>query len=381
MEPDMSENTRRLFIPLIGLVVLALIGVAVLGTIRRHRESSDLAERAQTVSEGPRVVAVKVATTPLTRDVTLPGDVRAFYQSTLFAKTAGYLKTIKVDKGDRVKAGEVLAVLESPETDQQVEAARSDLAVKRRLAERARRLSPSGVVSEQDLDQAVSNLEVAEATLARTRALQDYETIRAPFDGVVTARYADPGALLQAQVPIVDVSNPGRLRISVYAGQEVSTFLKVGDRVTVTQDERPTEFVEATVTRMAGALDPRTRTELVEIWLDNKDGRLSPGTYVRVTLHLEVPPLPIAPAEAVFMRGAQLYAAVLNDKTAHFVPVEPGVTDGKWVQFRKGPSPGDWVALNYPSDLTDGAVVQPVRQEPPLPPKPAPPPTPTGLAR
>src|SRR5205823_4114125 len=117
---------------------------------------------------------------------------RAFLQSTLYAKTSGYLRTIHVDKGDRVKDGQVLAVLESPETDDQVAAAKSDLLIKQRSAQRLRSLRPSGVVSQQDLDQAESNLEVAQANLSRAKALQQYETIRAPFDGVITARFVDP---------------------------------------------------------------------------------------------------------------------------------------------------------------------------------------------
>lgn len=347
--------------PVLGVILLlALAGVVLLSVRRSHRESRDAEHRDNVVSQGPKVAVVKVEATAGLRRVTLPADVRAFAQATLYAKTAGYLKTLKVDKGDKVRQGQILGVIESPETDDLVASARSDLLVKKRFATRARALKPSGVLSQQELDQAESNLEVAAAGLAHAKALQEYEILRAPFDGVVTSRFLDPGALVQSQVPVLEVSDSNRVRISVYVGQDVAAFLKVGDAVTLRQDEKPGEPIEAQVTRLSGALDPRTRTELCEVWLDNRAYHIYPGTYVHLTLKVQVPPLPTAPSEVLFMRGDRLLAAVVEGTKVHFVTVEPGLTDGKTVQFRSGLKPGDLVALNFPSELADGATIQPV---------------------
>ena len=342
------------------LVLLSLGGVGFF-TLRRHgREADQRDSLAATASAGPKIYVSAALATPGERPVTLPGDVRAFNQATLFAKTNGFLKSIKVDKGDRVKADQVIAIIESPETDQQVTAAESDLSIHQRDAERARALGPAGVVSVQDLDRAEAALKSSQAGLARVRALQGYQLLRAPFAGIITQRYVDPGALVQAAVPVVDVADPDRLRVRVDVGQDVAAFLKIGDPVTLWQDERPELKIEAQITRMTSALDPRTRTMLAEIWLDNAKYGLYPGTFVHATLHLKVPPLPTVSADALFVRGDKTYVAVIKEGLAHFRHVEPGLNDGKTAQIRTGLNGDETVALNFPSELEDGARVQPV---------------------
>lgn len=364
------EGARGLFAVLAALVVLALLGVGLLWWRRDHREREDRQARAQAVGAGPKVMVARVQQGSGVQEVALPGDVRGFEQITLYAKVAGYLKEIRVDKGDAVKKGQIIGVLESPETDQEVVAARADLVQKQLNAQRARKLAPAGVLSQQDLENALSALAVSRANLQRVQALQEYKVVRAPFDGVVTGRYVDPGALVpaatgatQSALPLVDLANLKRVRVTVFVGQDVAPFVKQGDPATIVEDARPERRIQGTVSRMASALDPRSRTMLTEVWLDNTEYKLFPGTFVHVTLKLQVPPAPSVPAEALFARGEQLFVAVVKDQQLHFVQVEPGLNDGKNTQIRSGLKGGEQVALSLPSSLTDGARVQPVERK------------------
>ncbi len=354
-----KHHAGPLLVVLSIAIAVCAAGLVTLMLLRHHRESKESSRRKDEVGRGPKVTVVKVETTAGRRDVTLPADARAFTQATLYAKTNGYLKTLGVERGDRVKTDEVLAVIESPETDQQVAAAISDLAVKQRDAKRAQTLAPVGVLSQQDLDRAEGDYKVSGANLGRVRALQGYQQIRAPFDGVVTGRYIDIGALVQNGVPVVDIADEDRLRIFVFTGQDVATFLHIGDLVSLVQDERPDVPIAAAISRISESLDPRSRTMQCEIWLDNTKYHVYPGTFLHATLHVDVPPLPTVPSEAVFMRDDHLVVAVIKDNVAHFTKVESGLDDGKQLQLRKGLSGGELVALNFPSDLPDGAPVQP----------------------
>ncbi len=359
-----ARAARRLFVALAVLVILAALGAVGLSIVRNRREAAQRDRLAREAEAGPLVLVAPVARPSGERSITLPGDVRAFFQATLYAKVNGYVKEMRVDKGDRVRRGEVLALIESPETDQQVRSARSTLQVRRRNAERVRRLAPHGIVSRQDLDQAVADLGVAEADYRRLQALQGYQVVRAPFDGVVTARYVDPGALTSATsagAPVVDVADPARVRILVYVGQDAAPFVRPGDRGEIALDQNPGVRIPARVRRMADALDLRSRTMLVELWPEGDDPvRLVPGLFVHVDLQVAIPPLPAVPAEALVARGERLQVALVRDRKLHFVDVESGPSDGRAVQIRDGLAGGEVVALSPPSDLGEGAPVQPV---------------------
>lgn len=343
-------------------LVAALVGVALLLASRHRREAGERDRLARAAERGPSVLVARAEKPSGVRTVTLPGDVRAFWQATLYAKVNGYVKEMRVDKGQAVRKGEVLARIASPETDQQVRAARATLDVRRRNAERAERLAPHGVVSRQELDQARADLGVAQADYRRVSALQEYQVLRAPFDGVVTARYVDPGALLTASstgAPVVDVASPGRVRIFVYAGQDVAPFVKLGDAAQVTLDAAPGVQIAARVSRVADALDPRTRSMLVELWPDGEPPvRLVSGLFVHVALRVSVPPLPSIPSQALVARGEKLQVALVEGGKLHFVDVEPGVDDGRRIQVRRGLAGGEVVALSPPSDLGEGAPVE-----------------------
>ena len=219
-------------------------------------------QRHALVAAGTLVRTAKVGMTPPSRTVLVTSEVRANQHATLFAKVSGYLRDIRVDKGDRVRKGGLLATLESPETDQAVVSARADLALRKQVVERDRALRGKGFVSQTDLDTAEANLKVAVSNLERTSALKSYEELRAPFNGTVTARFADPGALLTAAQPLVEFADVDHLRVAVQLGQDDAALVHPGDPVTL---ELSSGTFPAKVSRISSAIDSKTRTMLAEI--------------------------------------------------------------------------------------------------------------------
>jgi RND family efflux transporter MFP subunit len=241
-------------------------------------------------------------------------------------------------------------------------AAQSDLSLRKQLLDRAKILAPN-VMSLQDLQTASSNFRVSSSSLASALALQSYETIRAPFDGIVTMRYVDPGALMPAATgattsaqPLVDIADPTKLRIWAYVGQDEALFIHAGDAVTISQGDRA--HVDASVTRTAGALDPRTRTMLCEIEIDNGKGLLMPGAFSQVTFHLHAPSSPWVPSEALILRQGKELVAVVANNHVRLVTVGTGVTDGRNLQIVTGLDGSEMVALNLPAEVGDGDAVQ-----------------------
>ena len=341
----MEERRRHLSLMVGGILVLLL---ALLGAggmwLRRHRhEEAQRKQRIERAQAGQRVRVVPVRWAPAERETTLPGDVRGFYQTTVYAKVAGYLEHVAVERGDAVKKGQLLARIRSPETDQDVLAARADVLV-RGSRYRARALAPPGVVTRQDLDVANGSLLASEATLRRAQALQSYEKVTAPFDGVVTARYADEGALLpaatgttQAALPLVDLTDARKLRVTVYVGQDVASFLREGDSVSIVDPQRPTRTVQAQVSRLSAALDPRSRTMLCEIWVDNHALDLNPGIFVHVTLHLRVPPAPTVPRKRSSFATASSWSRGSSTESWRSSRWRPGSTTARlcsWCRMR-----------------------------------------------
>jgi len=287
-----DKGRRRLTVVIVAAVLLSAAGALLLGLGRHRREAAERAQLARVADAGPEVRVARVQAGPGEREVVLPADVRAFWQTTLYAKVNGYVEDLHVDKGDRVRKGDVLARISSPETDQQVRQARSTFVNRRRIAQRVRSLGGSGAVSREEFDQANADLAVAEAELRRVLALQEYEVLRAPFDGVITARYVDPGALLSASgagQPVVDLADPTRTRVQLYVGQDVAPFVRLGDPGEITVDQHPDLRVGATVRRVADALDARTRSMLVELWPEEGTAfRLVPGMFVHASLRVRV---------------------------------------------------------------------------------------------
>jgi RND family efflux transporter MFP subunit len=378
--PEVTKRQKvALYIVAAVLVMVPILGVLFF-THHRHAREAEQARAAEAEQKkGPPVLVAKVTMTPPRRTVTLPADTRAVLSTTLYAKTSGFVVDMKTDKGFRCKQGDVLAVLQSPEVDQQVLAARADLDVKSRAAARNDELAKSGIVSEQDREAAVGNAQTAAAALRQVQVLKGYEQIRAPFDGVVTARYVDPGALVpaatgstQAAMPVVDVAKIDTIRAVVYLGQDIASLIHEKDDVKLWQDEHPNAPWGAQITRLAGTLDPRTRTELAEIWFDNRERGIVPGVYLHAEIQIKVDPTPLVPNDALITRNGNTLVAVIESNKAHLVPVTLGYSDGSNIQIISGLKGTETVGMNVPPEVIDGSKVTAV-------PAPAQPPQANGI--
>jgi RND family efflux transporter MFP subunit len=364
----MSPRHRSALVYLVGVGVLiaTVLGVVGLGTYRRSQAREDAASRVETIRKGPRVRVAAAKASPGVKHLLLQGEARPFAEVTLYAKVAGFLHDLRVDKGDRVKSGQLIATVLAPELDHQYNAAVADAKNKRVNAKRLSALQPSGVVSQQELDQGMANADVAVAAEAALATQRGYRVIKAPFDGIVTARFADPGTLIQSAatgqsgaVPIVAVAKADKLRIYVYVDQASAAYVRAGDAAKITVAERPGWAREATVTRTTGSLSPKTRTMQTEVDVENTDGAIVPGSYVDVTLSVRVPSLLEIPAEALVTRGDKTQVAIVDGEgKVHYKPVVVADDDGQIVRLVSGIGDGERVALNLGSEVEDGAPVQ-----------------------
>jgi len=345
-----------------GAILLAGVGLGILLVRKNVAEAKEVHERVAAAEAGTRIRAASVEMESPTRTVSLTGEARAFRQATLYAKVSGYVTGMRVDKGDEVREGQVLAVLESPDAAEQVASAEADLALKQQAAQRARALAPSHVVSDQEVEQAETALRVAEAALARAKVTQSYATIRAPFSGRVTARYVDEGALVAAATgstssvqPLLELADMDRVRIDAYLPQDDALAVREGDDAALLLDRG--EEIQAKVTRISRSLDPRTRTMLAEILVPNDPPRMYPGQFVQVRLEVARPVRPSVPPAALVFHGDSPAVAVIDGKRVHFVPVVTGEHDGTRVEIVRGLNGGERVALDA-GGLSDGAAVQ-----------------------
>jgi membrane fusion protein, multidrug efflux system len=360
-------SRRGLFLAGGLAVALLVVLLAVLLGSRRSQVQGELRARRADIAAGPRVPIAVARRSPAEQTVVLSGEARPFAEVTLYAKVSGYLREINVDKGDQVNRGQLLALLESPELDRQYDAAVADARTKRLFAGRERSLLKDGVVAHQDYDNAEAAAETAEATAESLKSQKEYEIMRAPFSGTVTSRFVDPGALLQsattnqtAAQPVVTLSRTDRLRVYIYLDQKNAAFVKKGDRAEIADAARPEVHLPASVTRVSGELDLKSRTLLVELDLDNREGAVLAGGFVQVSLTLKTPPRVQVPAEALLVKGEKSYVGVVgSDNRVRFREVSVADSDGKMVRSSAGLGEGDRVVLNPGSGISEGQLVQP----------------------
>lgn len=320
------------------------------------------------LAKGPQVKTAIAVTAPAARKVKLIGEAKPFASVTLYAKVSGYLKEVKVDKGDVVKKGQLLAVIQSPETDKNFQAAAADAKNKKLIAERIKKLLARDLVSQQEAETAQSDADVAAAKFGSEEVQKSNENLRAPFDGTVTSRFADPGALVQnatnsqtSALPVVALADVSRLRVYVYLDQRDALFIAKGTSVVVTLPEQPDLQITGVVERMAGQLDEKTRMLLAEIDLENKKGQIVPGSLVEVSLDLKTLPGIQIPAEAVVMKDGKTVVPLVDEKNEiNYVEVKVTENDGKNVRLQSGIKEGKVVALNLGNTLADHAKVRPV---------------------
>jgi RND family efflux transporter MFP subunit len=346
------------------VVVLAtLAGTAVL-FVREHRANARQVEQLRRdLDRGPVVRVARVKLAPAEHVVSLPAEVRADRRAVLYAKVSGYVKRVLVDRGDRVKEGQQLAVLESPDLEAQVAAAQAEVTLRRQQLQRALRLAGKSI-SENEREQAEEAVKVAQSALDRARVQKGYDTLRAPFDGTVVARYADPGALLPAATgstssaqPLLEIAQLDRLRVALQLGQDDAARVRTGDSVSLQIDPGKPPFV-ARVSRLSQSLDARTRTMLCEIDLQSPPAGLYPGAFVQASITLHGEPRPLVPAEALVAQGGQIYVAMVQDGRVKLQRVRVGNDDGSTVEVLEGLHGGEFVALNLGTDVADGSPVR-----------------------
>jgi RND family efflux transporter MFP subunit len=362
--PENRNRTRLVAAGSIAVVIASAAGAVALFARERSAQARQSEALEKEVAQGPMVRVARVEVAPAERVVSLPAEVRAQLQATLYAKVSGYVKTVLVQRGDKVRKGQELAVLASPELDEQVAAAKAELTFRQQQLARVERLAPSGRVSIQDREAADEAVKVARAALARAEVQKSYQVLRAPFDGTITARYADPGALLPAATgstssaqPLLEVAQLDRLKVALQLGQDDAARVRVGDVVQLqaAPDQKP---FAASISRISQSLDARTRTMLCEIDLPQPPPGLYPGAFVQTRLPLHGAPRPLLPAEALIGAGGQLFVALVEDGKVHFQRVRLGVDDGTKVEVLEGLRGGEVVALNLGPEVQDGSPVR-----------------------
>jgi membrane fusion protein, multidrug efflux system len=362
-------SARRLYMAG-ALLVLAAAGLVVFLTAARKRSfAKEAGARVEAVSAGPTVRVTTVLQGGGDRELTLTGESRPFLSATLYSKVSGYLTRVDVDKGDRVHRGQILAVVESPETDEAYAAAVADAKNKRTIAGRDAQLISQKLIAPEEAETAETDAQQAEAHERALETAKSYEILRAPFDGVVTARYADPGALMQnaqtsqtAALPVVSVGAIDSLRVFVYVDQRDAADVQRGAPVTIDNPGRPGAQIHAHVTRFTGELDPATRTLLAEVDISNAKGEFVAGSIVQATLKIHAPPYLNASASAVFARGLKNYVALLTaDNKVTFREVHVVDNDGEMVRLAPGDlKPGDRLAQDLGDSVPEGQRVQPL---------------------
>ncbi len=325
---------------------------------------------AQDANQLIEVQITKPTRRELVYSVTLPANISPLYQTTLYAKVSGYLKWIGPDKGNAVKKDEILAIIDAPEVEEQFHQAVSDYHIKKLTFERLAKVwkeSPD-VIAKQDVDVAEAATQGAKHVVAQRIALRDYTKVRAPYAGIITARFADPGALIQVAtassagaIPLFTIMDLDTVRVYTNVPQDDSPWVTPGKtKATVIVKGLDGRSFSGTVTRSTLALDPATRSLLVEIDLPNQDHALRPGTYVEVALRLrEIPHALVLPPQTIVSGPKGQSVFIVEDGRAKLVPVQTGITDGHWMEITNGLSGDENVVAVGKRRLVEGARVIP----------------------
>ena len=346
------------------LAVLTLGTVGAMKGFQSRNLVREAARRKVQVEAGPRIRTLVLRAEGEGNSITIQGETIPIATTTLYAKIGGFVQEMRVDTGSRVRRGEVLAVLESPETDKQTLALRIAFENAQRVADRLLQLGKEGIVNAQEVDNAVAAARVAHEQLAAQQVSQGYERVLAPFSGVITARLVDVGAFIQnasgstSVQPMLSMADTSRMRVDFFLDQATAALAKVGQAVDVSPAEHPDQVRHLRIDRLAGTLDLRTRTMLAEAELDNRDGAFLGGGYVNVALHLPKRDGMEIPTEALIMHGPDAFAATVSGGRVKLLALALGGDVGSRVRVLKGLRSGDRIILNPAAGLKDGDAVQ-----------------------
>ena len=368
---------------LFGLAATVLVlGIVIYSGIHERAQAENSLGVSTERAAVPIVNVVEPSSGGLSQEIVLPGNTQAFNDTPIYARTSGYLKHWYVDIGAHVKQGQLLADIDTPEVDQQLEQARADLKnsqANEQLAQitaaRWQNLLKTNSVSKQETDQAVSDLSARQASVDsmtanvhRLEQLQSFEKVYAPFAGVITARNTDIGALINAGaggVPqeLFHMAAVNKLRVYVAVPEVDSLAAQTGAKAALTLDEFPGETFEGTIVRDSDSIDSATRTLNVEVDVNNAQGRIKTGAYAFV--HLKLPQSVHAsaqsltiPANTLLFRSEGLRVGVIRNGHAELTPIKIGRDFGATVEVVAGLQPTDQVIVNPSDSLTSGSPVQ-----------------------
>ncbi len=362
---------------LVGAVLLVLITAGVVTFLNRKSESDALAKETD-ASAVPTVAVVQPQSDLGNDELILPGNLQAFIESPIFARTNGYLLRWYKDIGSKVEKGELLAAIDTPEVDQELSQARATreqikaaLGLAKISADRWANLRKTDSVSQQEADQqasgyqqALANLAAADANVRRLQELESFKNVYAPFSGVLTKRNVDPGALINSGAQatgkeLFDIARVDPLRVYVSVPQAYAPNIKAGMKANVTLQEFPGQKFMGTVARTADAIDPATRTLNTEVDVPNKDGKLLSGSFgqVHFATGTSVPRITI-PVNAMLFRaeGAQV-AVVDKDGKVHLRPINIGRDFGATLEILGGIDATDQIIINPSDSLEEGQQV------------------------
>jgi RND family efflux transporter MFP subunit len=352
----------------IGLAAAALVAAFGVVVVRGEGIRSQREDLMRQESRGQPVLVTPLIRNPETREILLPGEIYGYYETSIYAKIAGYVKTMLVDKGSRVRAGQLVATIESPETDQQTRNAKAAYQIAALTDRRYQSLIKQQVVPQQVADQSHAQMLETYATWRSYVATQQYERVLAPFDGMITIRNLHPGALV-GSAAAANTSTPAiyqmatlrPLRVYVYLPQPLSPLVRDGDRAVVTVSEYPERDFAGTVTRHPAALDQSTRTMQIEVDLPNDDLALYPGMYANVKVAVRgSKQSPKVPDQALIFNNEDTFVPVVRDNRIHLVRVRLGLDDGTNCEITRGLDGDEIVALGMGQTAHEGQLVQPV---------------------
>jgi RND family efflux transporter MFP subunit len=372
-EPKRSSTGRTVAIVLLALVVVGLLVVS--GIVPRLRSRNALAAETNELA-APTVMVIQPKRGAPSQEIVLPGNIQAFVDAPIYARTNGYLKRWYFDIGSHVKRGELLAEIESPEVDQQLSQAQADLgtaAANLHLSQitesRLSDLIKQDAVSQQETDNAVSDLAArntavksAEANVDRLKQLVDFEKVYVPFDGVVTARNTDTGQLIDSGASggqarsLFQIASINRLRVFISVPQIYSQAATPGLTANLTFSEFPGRQFQGQLVRTSRSIDPTARTLNVEVDVDNSKGELLPGAYTEVHLKLKegIPTITIPVSALMFRKEGLRVAVAKSDKTAALIPVTLGRDFGDFAEITTGLTGQEQVISNPPDSIIDG---------------------------
>ncbi len=390
--PGPGDARRRAIARLLGAAALAivagLVGFGVWTRSDRNAEAEAVMQARQTSTPALRTFIAKEESSP--RAIELTGNMTAFDSATLYARATGYIKIRNADIGTKLKKGDVLAVIAAPDLDQQLEQAKGQLVQLQAAVQQAEANADLGRVTDQrtsrlvaqgwssaqqgDTDRltlaarqaavavAKANVVAQEAAVSRLQQLTEFERMTAPFDGVVTGRLIDVGSLVTADAasgtPLFSMARTDMLRVQAFVPQAATFGIRDGDAATITISELPGRTFAGRVARNAEALSAATRTLLMEVDVDNRDGALAAGLYSIIHLQVRRPnPVVIIPSTAVMFNQDGLRAAVVSGGKVELRKIELDVDNGATVEVRSGLKAGDRIIFSPPANLRDGMAV------------------------